>query len=333
MTCQHHNAQVRARCSRAFTILELLVAVSVMTLVIYVLYALFNQTQSALRKNASQVDVNEGGRAAMEMIVRELSQMQVSGYPAITNSQTQLIYSGSKSFFSRVTPGNTALLLAYQSDALTSEGDQEDLDQGFRTNIIEDFTFTSRDDSGFVVTSYRVVGATNGIGTLSRCRTNGTLRVSLPNQALISKTDIFNRLFFDPIVNADSVAFEPIVDGVIHLRITAHDQLGRPLGHGSLFYDPLGLNLARLDLAGKPLFPVATDRHIDGILMQDREGQSRAEFHGALPDYFDLEMAVLEPQILKQIRALPKALRANFLGQQIGKVTLFRQRVPIRHKQ
>ena len=78
---------------------------------------------------------------------------------------------------------------------------------------------------------------------------------------------------------------------------------------------------------------MATDRHIDGILMQDREGQSRAEFHGALPDYFDLEMAVLEPQILKQIRALPKALRANFLGQQIGKVTLFRQRVPIRHKQ
>ena len=46
----------------------------VMTMIIYVLYALFDTIQSALRKNAAQVDVNEGGRAAAEMIVRELSQ-------------------------------------------------------------------------------------------------------------------------------------------------------------------------------------------------------------------------------------------------------------------
>ena len=59
----------------------MLVTVSVMTMIIYVLYALFDTTQSALRKNAAQVDVNEGGRAAMEMIVRELSQMEVSGFP------------------------------------------------------------------------------------------------------------------------------------------------------------------------------------------------------------------------------------------------------------
>ena len=127
MNSRHDNARLRASRRRAFTILELLVAVSVMTLVIYVLYALFNQTQMALRKNAAQVDVNEGGRAAMEMIVRELSQMEVSGYPAITDVQTLLTYSGSKSFRSRITPGNTALLLAYQSEALTPEGDDEDL--------------------------------------------------------------------------------------------------------------------------------------------------------------------------------------------------------------
>ena len=97
MRSRHDNARLRTMPDQAFTILELLVAVSVMTLVIYVLYALFNQTQMALRKNASQVDVNEGGRAAMEMIVRELSQMEVSGYPAITDEQTLLTYSGSKS--------------------------------------------------------------------------------------------------------------------------------------------------------------------------------------------------------------------------------------------
>ena len=116
MNSRHDNARLRASRSRAFTILELLVAVSVMTLIIYVLYALFNQTQMALRKNASQVDVNEGGRAAMEMIVRELSQMEVSGYPAITDLQTLLTYSGSKSFLSRTTPGNLPLRLAGVSE-------------------------------------------------------------------------------------------------------------------------------------------------------------------------------------------------------------------------
>jgi len=330
MISRKDNTRTRVGNSRAFTLLELMVAVSVMTLVIYTLYALFNQTQMALRKNAAQVDVNEGGRAAMEMIVRELSQMETSGYPAITDPRTLLTYSGSKSFHSRITPGNSALLLAYQSDALTPEGDDEDLAEGFRTNILQDFTFTGRGASGFFVTSYRVIGATNGIGTLARYRTNGTLRVTAPGQALLNKTELFNRFFFDPIVSATNSLFEPIADGVIHFRISPYDQLGRPLGHGSLYYNPLGLNLERLGAAGQALYQVATNRPVDGTLMQDLDGHSQVQFYGALPEYFDLEMAVVEPQVLKQVRALPKAMQANYLGRQIGKVTLFRQRIPIR---
>jgi len=342
MSSRHHNARLWARRSQAFTLLELMVAVSVMTLIIYVLYALFDQTQMALRKNAAQVDVNEGGRTAMEMIVRELSQMEVSGYPAITDVQTLLTYSGSKSFLSRITPGNKALLLAYQSDALTPEGDEEDRAQGFRTNILQDFTFTSRGDSGFLVTSYRVVGATNGIGTLMRYRINGTMRITGPGQAITNKTAVFNSTFFDPTANAHGDLFEPITDGVIHLRISPYDQFGRPLGYDRKFKDPLGLNLLRLNMAGQQLqFPDPTDGSddkgpIDGKLKQDYDeqnktaDQTKAEFYGVLPSYFDVEMAVVEPQIVKQMRALPTAFQANFLGRQIGKVTLFRQRVPIR---
>ena len=277
MNSRHDNARLRASRRRAFTILELLVAVSVMTLVIYVLYALFNQTQMALRKNASQVDVNEGGRAAMEMIVRELSQMEVSGYPAITDLQTKLTYSGSKSFFSRVTPGNTALLLAYQSDALPPVEDAWAKEQGFRTNILQDFTFTSRGDSGFHVTSYRVIDVDSGVGTLARYRTNGTLRVTAPGQALLNKTEIFNRFYFEPVANTSAEAFEPITDGVVHLRITPYDQLGRPLGHDRIFYDPLGLNLERRGAAGQALFQMNTNRPVDGTLMQDRYATPRAK--------------------------------------------------------
>jgi len=333
MSSRHHNAHLRARRSQAFTLLELLVAVSVMTLVIYVLYALFDQTQMALRKNAAQVDVNEGGRAAMEMIVRELSQMEVSGYPAITNLQTKVISPGSTSFFSRVTPDNTALLLAYQSDALPPEEDAWAIEQGFRTNILQDFTFTSWGDSGFLMTSYRVIDVTNGIGTLARYRINGTLPVPPPeDEEKYTKTERFN-FRFHKVANTPNSVFEPITDGVIHLRISPYDQLGRPLGHDRMFYDPLGLNLERHGAAGQALFPIDPNRPVDGTLIQDHYVQSRAEFYGALPSYFDVEMAVLEPQIVKQVWSLPpkpKEVRANFLGRQIGKVTLFRQRVPIR---
>ena len=334
MNSRHDNARLRASRRRAFTNLELLVAVSVMTLVIYVLYALFNQTQMALRKNASQVDVNEGGRAAMEMIVRELSQMEVSGYPAITNLQTKLSYPGSTSFFSRVTPGNTALLLAYQSDALPPVEDDWAKEQGFRTNILQDFTFTSRGDSGFLITNYRVIDVINGIGTLARYRINRTLPVPPPEaRKMYTKTERFNIFHFHQVVKTNNSVFEPITDGVIHLRITPYDQLGRPLGHDRMFYDPLGLNLERRGAAGQALFLIDPNRPVDGVLMQDHYVQSQAEFYGALPSYFDVEMAVLAPRVLKQVRSLPptpKKVRADFLGRQIGKVTLFRQRVPIR---
>jgi hypothetical protein len=99
-----------------------------------------------------------------------------------------------------------------------------------------------------------------------------------------------------------------------------------------MFYDPLGLNLDRRGAAGQALFQMNTNRPVDGTLMQDRYAQSQAQFYGALPSYFDVEMAVIAPRVLKQVRSLPPnpEVRANFLGRQIGKVTLFRQRVPIR---
>jgi hypothetical protein len=222
--------------------------------------------------------------------------------------------------------------MAYQSDAMPPVSDAWAIEQGFRTNILQDFTFTSRGDSGFHVTSYRVIDVDSGVGTLARYRTNGTLRVTAPGQALLNKTEIFNRFYFEPVANTSAEAFEPITDGVIHLRITPYDQLGRPLGHGRMFYDPLGLNLDRRGAGGQALFQMNTNRPVDGTLMEDRYAQSQAQFYGALPSYFDVEMAVIAPRVLKQVRSLPPdpEVRANFLGRQIGKVTLFRQRVPIR---
>src|SRR5688500_11708582 len=58
--------------ARAFTITELLVAVSLMSLIVVALYSMFNQIQRALRANESQVDSTERGRSVLELVSREL---------------------------------------------------------------------------------------------------------------------------------------------------------------------------------------------------------------------------------------------------------------------
>ena len=69
------SAGVPGRGVEAFSLIELLTAVSIMVVIIFSLYAMFNQTQKALRANITQVDVLEGGRAAAEMLGREIEQL------------------------------------------------------------------------------------------------------------------------------------------------------------------------------------------------------------------------------------------------------------------
>src|SRR5437763_9400552 len=85
MTSRKVQPFLRFARSRAFTIVELLVAISVLTLIVLVLYGLFDQVQKALRGNVVQVDVLEGGRAAMQLLSREMEQMQAANVPVGTN--------------------------------------------------------------------------------------------------------------------------------------------------------------------------------------------------------------------------------------------------------
>ncbi|PYJ61884.1 MAG: hypothetical protein DME24_05315, partial [Verrucomicrobia bacterium] len=55
MTSRKVQPFLRFARSRAFTIVELLVAISVLTLIVLVLYGLFDQVQRALRGNVAQV--------------------------------------------------------------------------------------------------------------------------------------------------------------------------------------------------------------------------------------------------------------------------------------
>ena len=59
------------RLRQAFTLIEVLVVVALLSVIILGLVAMFSQTQRAYTLGMTQVDVLEGGRAVTEMITRE----------------------------------------------------------------------------------------------------------------------------------------------------------------------------------------------------------------------------------------------------------------------
>src|SRR2546421_7572074 len=62
----------------AFSLVEILVTISLLAFIILGLMAMFIQTQKAFRGSMKQTDVLGSGRAVMDMITRELSQMTPS---------------------------------------------------------------------------------------------------------------------------------------------------------------------------------------------------------------------------------------------------------------
>src|SRR6266581_6128658 len=68
-----------------FSLIEVMVAVSLLAVIIVGLLAMFYQTQRAFRSGIAQVDVLEGGRATLDLISRELQEMTAASDPTITN--------------------------------------------------------------------------------------------------------------------------------------------------------------------------------------------------------------------------------------------------------
>src|SRR4051794_33142518 len=71
--------------ANAFSLVEVMVAVGLLAFIIVGLLAMFYQTQRAFRSSATQTDVLEAGRAAMQIIRQDLQDMHAAGHPFVTN--------------------------------------------------------------------------------------------------------------------------------------------------------------------------------------------------------------------------------------------------------
>lgn len=197
MTVGLHSVEITPDKSRrrAFTVLELLLAATLLTLIVYVLYSMFDQTQKALHANVAQTGVNEGGRAAMELLVREIESLTSS---KIVNGINLL-----------VTTNSTTPIV------------QDTLDPGiYRTNFMQDVYVLSRFNRDMIGTGFRVLVNTNtpGVGVLSRFSVS-------TNVSEVTSNNLLRPFLF---ATSTSTNFQKIVEGVVHLQLTTYDSLGRP---------------------------------------------------------------------------------------------------------
>lgn len=214
----------------AFSLVELLVAVALMTVIIIGLYSMFNETQKALRTNVSQVDVLEAGRSAIELIVQDIQQAEAPGplqqempskifFPPSsipTNNLPVAITNTHPHFFSgiqinRVNPEVALPLIQNLADHGVMNTGETIVNQ--RVNILQEVFFLTRSNLNWVAKGYFVspsrtnavlpnAPATISYGTLFRFSSPNVIfdfknpdqdRVFEPNRRIDSRLKWFER--------------------------------------------------------------------------------------------------------------------------------------------
>ncbi|MEW6303612.1 MAG: prepilin-type N-terminal cleavage/methylation domain-containing protein [Verrucomicrobiota bacterium] len=190
----------RRRGARALTLLELMVAVTILTVIILGLYSMFDRTQSAFRASITQVDVLEQGRAVVELLSRELEQMRASQQVGGTN-----LYVAPIPFVGSFTQSRFDGTVYF-------------------TNEHQEVFFLNRPDHWHGIAYLVVAGSTNaadqvlyanGVGTLARYETATNQHLLISNNLLTTFLNLTN------LSN-----YQRVAEGVVHFAVRAYDTNG-----------------------------------------------------------------------------------------------------------
>jgi prepilin-type N-terminal cleavage/methylation domain-containing protein len=186
----------RRQAERALTLLEMMVAMSLLLVIVLGLYAMFDQTQRAFRGGLTETDVLESQRASMDIMFRELEQSRpLPAAPGCTN------------FYAEVNPFLVPLQLPLLGGAtFSTEADS--------------FFFLNRYQSNWTGVAYLIAATStnasdqalflNGVGTLYRfsVTTNG------PTMNATNLVDYF--------LTANFTNYQRVADGAVHLKLRAY---------------------------------------------------------------------------------------------------------------
>jgi len=290
----------------AFTLVELLVAVALMSFIVLGLLAMFSQTQRAFRASMTQTDVLESGRIFTDMMARELGQIAPIDRPFTTNLFVSLSPLFNQPLLQGM-PGTT-----YQGQPGT---------QDRRTNIIQKIFFLALANQDWSGIGYQVIPDTTstiGLGTLYRFATNH------PGYSATNLSGEF--------LNAPLASYNRISDGVVHLRLRAFATNGYPI-----FWDGNTRLVPKFRASGytnaSNLSPIVRNAVATNSLPGAPDVTDYYFMSNALPAYLELEVGILEPHILERFKAIGTnnaVAQQRYLSNHVAQVHLFRQRIPVR---
>lgn len=283
----------------AFTLIELMVAVALMSVIILGLMAMFNQTQRAFRTGMTQTDILESGRFASDMLAGELEQITPAGVIPVP----RLGQFGYNFWCQPVKVSYMAL----------PGGNQ------WRTNILDDVFFLVHQNqtwSGigyFVRTGSAADNIVGPVGSLYRFETN------VLDFQFERNPDAMFKAFLQARSGLDQTNVHSILDGVVDFQVQPVDADGWLIPYNPSWY-----------ANGIP--PSGYQRYYgNGNIGYVPSVEQLSFWSNAVPAYVQLQLGVLEQQILQRYQSIPvPAGQQNFLSQQAGNVHLFRQRVSVR---
>lgn len=278
--------QRQRRRQSGLTLVEILVASTLLLVIVIGLMAAFNQTQRAFRNGIKDTDVSEGARSALELIARDVQQMSASQLQSNVNFHTGLsALAGLPVAISNPTGGN------------------------LKTNVLQDMFFLSYATNwtgiGFQVLDPVRLDSGNIYGTLYRFSTNS-------NQLYVN--EFYGASLRLPSQLAQSGQLNRVLDGVVHFRVT-------PLNREGVSFEVLR-NQGRLPSTN---VVVGSDVLNSVVYGSNYEFQERE-----VPAYVEIELGIVEPVILEQLKSLPPAAQRQYLQEQAGKMHIYRQQIPIR---
>ena len=186
----------------AFTLVEVMVVMTLLSFIVIALMGVFNSTQAAFRASLTQTDVLESGRAAMNLITGDLRAMS----PSLGGSNGAVnFYAGNNSV--QLGSGATPLIQPLIASSKS------------RTNVLQNFFILSRENQTWTGTGYFVnPTATNAINPLYR------FSMSMSAAAFNSPAQLYTNYINIALTNQQY--WSRLVDGVVTLRVRAYDLNG-----------------------------------------------------------------------------------------------------------
>jgi len=272
---------------------------TLLSLIVLVLMAVFNSTQAAFRAGVTQAGVLESGRATMDLMASDLRQMSPS---MDSSNMLNGVPNCAVNFGAIVQAGYVPLV-----QPLVASGPAQS-----RTNVQESIFILSRQNQTWTGVGYVVVASSPQGDLDSLYRWTATTNTQSAGDPAAALGYAFN--------NASLANMSHLMDGVVSLTVRAYDINGGLMASNIVFSGGQAT-------ANRNVYYLPSTLGQTGFYM----------FSNTLPASVEIELGALEDRILQRAGSLPNNLPAPppndqqtmYLQGQAGAVHIFRQRVSI----